>query len=228
MGFIIAPWAVRSIIGSRLVSDRLARLRLKVVGGMSNLLTGHAPYSEHAFEYRRDFYNYRTSGWMKFGPQGLKISLGNFSTRLVEETSGDENVLGQHIFWSPWSKCVKQTHHELLLETCHAVHAVIANILREHLPENQMTCYGPGAKPFDDISHAGLTQINHCLADCMAMANVVDVWSDRLIPLQSRHFVLKVCLAMGVGQRKAKSEDIKMRFTTVSFYKTVKSSARLG
>ena len=53
VGFIIAFVAILFVIGYRLVSDRLAKLRMKVQGGVLTLITPYAPQSGYKYVRRK-------------------------------------------------------------------------------------------------------------------------------------------------------------------------------
>ena len=53
VGFIVSPSAAKSVIGFRLVGERLATLELKVKGGVLNIVSAYAPHSGHKYEVRK-------------------------------------------------------------------------------------------------------------------------------------------------------------------------------
>ena len=57
--FVIAPSAIRSVIGYTFLNDRLAILRVRVNGGNLNIISGYAPHSRkpHTFQERQAFFH---------------------------------------------------------------------------------------------------------------------------------------------------------------------------
>ena len=56
VGFLVAPWAIKSIISFRGISDRLASLRIKQFGGVLTILSAYAPHNGHSLEDRHAFF----------------------------------------------------------------------------------------------------------------------------------------------------------------------------
>ena len=52
VGFLVAPWAIKSIISFRGINDRLASLRVKQSGGVLTVLPTYAPHNGHTLEDR--------------------------------------------------------------------------------------------------------------------------------------------------------------------------------
>ena len=57
VGFIVAPWAIKAVVQFSVISDRLANLRVKVTGGVLNLLTMYAPHDGYTFDIRHSFFS---------------------------------------------------------------------------------------------------------------------------------------------------------------------------
>eukprot|EP00959_Pyramimonas_sp_CCMP1952_P034517 723731-Pyramimonas_sp.AAC.1 len=55
VGFLIAPWAIKSIISYTLLSDRQVVLKLKILGCILNILTACTPHGGYDCEERREF-----------------------------------------------------------------------------------------------------------------------------------------------------------------------------
>ena len=50
VGFIVAPWAIRAVVSFQAINDRLARIRLKVFGGILNVFSVDISNDGHDFE----------------------------------------------------------------------------------------------------------------------------------------------------------------------------------
>ena len=57
VGFLVAPAFRRSVLGFNQFSDRIASLKLKVLGGQMTILTAYAPHSGHDYAIRRSFFD---------------------------------------------------------------------------------------------------------------------------------------------------------------------------
>ena len=57
VGFMVAPWAHQAVVCFNAISDRLACLRLKVSGGVLNLLSVYAPHDGIDFNIRHQFFS---------------------------------------------------------------------------------------------------------------------------------------------------------------------------
>ena len=174
VGFVVAPWATRCIIGFRFFNDRLASLRLRVKGGELTVLSAYAPHSGYSYQTRKDFFDTLLQHWKPMGTHTSCIALGDFNAKLFNRLPGEEDVLGEHVFESPQRRDMPQTNRELLIETCRGMGALVANTFFDHACENLVTCYSLTAKPTDVITPQAFSQIDHCLVNhgtlCSAQA----------------------------------------------------------
>ena len=56
VGFIVAPWCRRRMKSYKQVNDRIAYVKLKVLGGVVGILTAYAPHNLKPLAERHDFY----------------------------------------------------------------------------------------------------------------------------------------------------------------------------
>jgi len=56
VGFVVAPWCIHKIYGFLQFSDRIASLKIKVVGGKVGIISGYAPHNLKDFGERQEFY----------------------------------------------------------------------------------------------------------------------------------------------------------------------------
>ena len=75
VGFVVASWALSSIVGFRLISDRLVSLKLRVVGGLLRVLSAYAPHSAYRYEVRKDFFDHLLSAWGSVGSHTCTMAL---------------------------------------------------------------------------------------------------------------------------------------------------------
>ena len=56
VGFVVAPWIRRSVVGFCQYSNRLASLKLRVPGGKAVFFSAYAPRSGKSFDERQTFF----------------------------------------------------------------------------------------------------------------------------------------------------------------------------
>ena len=193
VGFLIAPWATKTIISYRLISDRLATLKLKVRGGILNLISAYAPHGGYDYEDRREFFDQLTQAWPAPNKHTTTIACGDFNARLYDREPGDEDIIGEFFFQSRWPRQRAYLNRDLLLETCRATSTAIANTYFEQPLENCVTYYGMEVSRTSPIGE-GFAQIDMCLADHSTIGKMSNIWADRTITLASRHFLLRMLL----------------------------------
>ena len=196
VGFVVSPLAAKSIIGFRLVSERLAKLRLKANGGVLNLVSAYAPHSGHDYEIRKEFFNGLVSVWKAATRHECTLALGDLNAKLFDQMAGDSDILGDFVFKAPLRKDTRKTNRELLLESCRTLGAVVANTFFAHEEEQLVTYYGLCAHPQDSITASSFSQIDFCLVDSCILPHIADIWSDRSASLQSHHFLVQARLLL--------------------------------
>ncbi len=204
VGLVIAPWAVKAVIGSKLINNRLAVLRLKVSGGMLNVVSAYAPHSGYPCEIRKAFFDNFGTAWPRPTAHTDTVAFGDFNAKLFGQLPGDEDVIGRFVFKSPLRADLATTNRELLLETCRALGCVVANTFFEHDQDKLVTYCSPGVAPTDRISAETFAQIDHCVCEPRAAERIEDIWSDRASSLQTRHFLLQAHLKVSFATTTAK------------------------
>ena len=127
VGFIVAPWAIGSIIGFTLFSDRLSMLRVRVSGGNLNLITAYALHNGHKLALRQSFFHHMQQIWRPLSAHTATIAMGDWNAKLYRRFCGEEDIIGKYVFESPVPKHVSITNRELLVEACVAIGACVAN-----------------------------------------------------------------------------------------------------
>ena len=94
VGFIVAPWLVKSIIGFHCHSHRLASLRLKVVGGSAGFISAYAPHSGYCFNSTQRFFQDLSSYVQRINCYGPRLVYGDLNTRL------NLSHLGRKEYWA--------------------------------------------------------------------------------------------------------------------------------
>ena len=196
VGFIVAPWAIGSIIGFTLFSDRLSMLRVRVSGGNLNLITAYAPHSGHKLALRQSFFHHMQQIWRPLSAHTATIAMGDWNAKLYRRFCGEEDIIGKYVFESPVPKHVSITNRELLVEACVAIGACVANTHFLKPSEQLVTYHNLTTKPMHQISPCGFAQIDHCLVDRGALHLLDDISTDRRAPLPTHHFILLATLAI--------------------------------
>ena len=103
VGFIVAPEAQRAITGFRAVNDRIAELRIRVPGGTLKILSCYAPHSKKPYDVRKNFYHDLLSNRKISTSHVSTMVLGDFNAKLFHRLPGEEDLLGDFVFTSPFS-----------------------------------------------------------------------------------------------------------------------------
>ena len=199
VGFIVAPWATPCIMGFRFYSDRLASLRIRAKGGVLGTFSAYAPHSGYNYETRKEFFDDLLKQWRPTSAHTCCIALGDFNAKLFSRLPGEEDVLGEHVFRCPQRRHLPQTNRELLIETCRAIKALVANTCFDVDCKNLVTCFTMTSRSMDTITHEGFSQIDHCLVDQCAINFVKSMWTDRTVTLQTHHFLLQAKFVIHFG-----------------------------
>eukprot|EP00959_Pyramimonas_sp_CCMP1952_P001620 33335-Pyramimonas_sp.AAC.1 len=128
---MIAPNAVHSVVCFKLSGDRLATLKIKVSGGILNLMSVYAPHAGKDYEIRKNLYDNVAKAWAHHGKHNITIALGDFNARLGEQLPGEEDIMGEYVV-----KVAPNSNRELLIETCRETQSIIANTCFDHPVEN--------------------------------------------------------------------------------------------
>lgn len=116
VGFIVAPWAVQSIVGFLQHSNRLACLKLRIPGGKLALVSAYAPHSGYAFDIRQEFFEELGTMFKRTSVNGPKYIFGDLNSRIQRQMPGEETVFGDHVFGNPLADLGLGSNRELLLE----------------------------------------------------------------------------------------------------------------
>jgi len=98
--------------------------------------------------------------------------MGDWNAKLFDKYNGEDNILGGYVFRSPMAKHISKSNRELLVETCVATGACVANTYFAKSNEQLVTYYFLTSKPMDHISSSGFAQIDHCLVNKDALCLV--------------------------------------------------------
>ena len=179
------------------ISERLAKLKLKVAGGSICLVSCYAPHSSHTFEARSAFFDSFGQCLQAPTTHSAMIALGDFNARLRCTLPGEEAIVGPHVFKSAVADANAETsNRELLIERCVAARLFVANTFFE-LPDTKKVTYrGLSTRPMEEISDKKFGQIDHILCHRDSMALVDSCASSRMPTLASHHFITICDLTM--------------------------------
>ena len=143
VGFIVAPWAKTAVITFHAVTERIGSLRLKVPGGTLTILSVYAPHDKHPFEDRHQFFSDVVAHTKSDTKHHATMVLGDFNAKLGCVMVGEENMIGEHVFYCPLTGGnTSLSNRSLLIELCVAKKLVIANTYFDHPDENKVTYRG--------------------------------------------------------------------------------------
>ena len=98
VGFMVAPWAAPSIVSFKATSERIASLRVKVLGGVLNIFTAYAPHDGHDFDSRHTSPCTLSENMKSRGSHEEIIVLGDFNAQLGHVGAGEEEKVGATFF----------------------------------------------------------------------------------------------------------------------------------
>ena len=98
VGFIIAPWLRKAVVGFLQQSNRLACLKLRVPHGQISIITAYAPHSGWAFDSRQAFFEDLGVMFTKTSVNGARFVFGDFNARIGHRIPGEEAFIGDYTF----------------------------------------------------------------------------------------------------------------------------------
>ena len=128
VGFLVAPWAIKSIISFRGINHRLASLRVKQSGGVLTVLSAYAPHNKHTLEDRQLFFSTLSENTRIRNKHSSTFVCGDLNAQLGQVCMGEEPIIGPHVFRKMVCKTGSTTsNRELLMEYCIAHNLGISN-----------------------------------------------------------------------------------------------------
>ena len=188
VGFMVAPWAMRAVVSFRAINERLAALRVKVSGGVLNIVTAYAPHDGHDFESRHAFFTNLADNTRRRGYFEETIVLGDFNAQLGYSGEGEHHIVGPFVFRKALRQKSSISNRELLMEYCMTYSMHITNTFFDYPDDCLVSYFNLVAKPMDIISQTTFAQIDHVLCSQDNPDLVLDCWTIRTDALQSHHF----------------------------------------
>ena len=128
VGFLVAPIFRSYVISFKEYTDRIASLKLRVLGGQLRLILAYAPHGGHEYCLRRSFYEELSNFLHKSKGYGPTILLGDMNARFHRQADGEEDVIGPYVFGNQNAEFDPLTSRSLLFELCCEHCVQVANI----------------------------------------------------------------------------------------------------
>ena len=164
VGFIVAPGLRHAVMGFMQFSQRLASITLRVKGGSLRFISAYAPHNGHDLSVRADFFSELASFIRRQRPHRPTFVFGDLNARIFCSQTGEEAIIGQHIFRDPQAVAKPHNNRDLLCELCFSNGLVLANSFFERPTDETVTYFGLTSKPMDAISVDGFAELDHILA----------------------------------------------------------------
>eukprot|EP00959_Pyramimonas_sp_CCMP1952_P163360 3414917-Pyramimonas_sp.AAC.1 len=100
VGFLVAPWAIQSVINYKLILDGFAIMKLKVRGGVLHIISARAPHGGFDCGIRRNLFDQLAEICPAPNRRVGSVILGDLNARLSDREPGDEDIIGDHMFRS--------------------------------------------------------------------------------------------------------------------------------
>ena len=230
VGFIIAPWAVNSVIGYCAETNRAASIRVKVRGGCMIFICAYAPHGGYAETVRQDFFASLSGFFRRQACNGPKILCGDLNARLHRVCGGEEEIIGTSVFGNPEAALDVCSNRGLLLEFCVANGLRISSTFGARPVEEQITFYTPAAQAMNStITWKDFAQLDHILSQVSRGELVQNCRSTRAVRLASHHFILMAELStdLCLDTRKQQRQQLDWSILTLDVSAVRSSDERL-
>ena len=188
VGFIVAPHVLGQIVSFKPFSNRIAGIRVKVVGGSVSILSVYAPHNMKDLAERFSFYETLDICYDKISVNGAKLIVGDFNARLGMQRPGEEAVLGPYSFGREARHAVEVPNRDLLLEFCISRGLIVGNTFLPSPDHNKATYHEPSVAPMSPITSEGFAMLDLCLVPAGLEVKLLSVSSDRTGTIASHHF----------------------------------------
>jgi exonuclease III len=165
VGFLVAPWAIKSIISFRDINDRLASLRIKQFGGVLTVLSVYAPHNGHQLEDRQLFFSTLSENTRIRNKHSSTFVCGDLNAQLGQVGMGEEDIIGPHVYRKVVSKLSTTSNRELLLEYCIAHSLCMANTFFDYPDLMLVSYFNLATQPLEPVTAGKFCQLDHVLCD---------------------------------------------------------------
>ena len=201
VGFIIAPWAVHSVVGFLQYSNRLACLKFRVPGGKVGVISAYAPHDGHSFDSRQSFFEDLGSVYERTSVNLSKLIFGDLNASLRQALPGEEAYIGEFVFEHLQGVAALGSNRELLLELCATYGLAVSNTFMNVPVGDRATYRFPGTPPLQEVTSEKFRQLDFLLLPQLQLDSLLDLRSVRAEALASHHFLLVAKLAIVGGGR---------------------------
>ena len=202
VGFIVAPWLRHAVQSFTQCNERLAKIRIRVVGGLACFISAYAPHNGYDLSVRADFFHDLAGLVTTSNTPGPTYVLGDLNARVQLRRPGEEDALGLHMFSGAAALPAAHSNRELFLELCTSCGYVVANTFFARPVEQIVTYFELSAKPMDVVTDNAFAELDHVLVHNSWLHTVQSVCSDRRVALQSHHFILLIQLEIGIEKKE--------------------------
>jgi len=197
VGYIVAPWAISSVVGFLQFSSRLACLKLRVPGGKIGIICAYAPHGGYSFDVRQQFFEDLGSMYARTSVNKGKLIFGDLNSRIQKQLPGEEEYVGDYVFGNPEATLEPSSNRELLMEHCCTFGLAVANTFVSKPQAEAVTFRTPGTPPLQEINPRNFAVLDYLLIAQNLLDRVVDIYSCRSEALASQHFLLEARLSIG-------------------------------
>ena len=216
VGFIVAPCIRNSIVSFRQVTARMASLKIRVSGGKAVLFSAYAPHSGYEYQVRQSFFHELGAFVSECSSHGPKLVFGDMNSKLYKNFTGEDNIVGPHIFRHPGHACKEDANRHLLIEMCTQLHGCLANTFFD-VPEEQLaTNINIGCSAGRQVGPNTHSQIDFLVCQQDWLHNVLSVHACSDAPLSSHHLLLEAKLHMAVDKSHARVPERRPDLTALS------------
>ena len=210
VGFLVAPWIRKSVVGFCQATLRMASLKIRIPGGKAVIFSAYAPHSGKPFDQRHTFFHDLADFVESRSAHGPKLILGDFNSKLYYRMDGEHAVVGDHVLLCPGAVCKEDANRHLLVETFTHLNMCLANTFFDIPMGDLATCYNVGTKAGSPVSGQTHSQIDFLGCEQTWLHNVRSVSARPEVPLSSHHFLIQASVHMEVDKCPA-AEQVRRR-----------------
>jgi exonuclease III len=206
VGFIVSPQLTTSIVGFCQLSNRVASLKVRIVGGTAAVFSAYAPHNLKSLGQRIEFYERLSDAFLQTRVNGPKLILGDFNARIGDRRPGEDSALGEVRLCREAVHQVEVPNRDLLLEFCLAHQLAVANSFFNFPAEKMVTFCSPGVEPKSEATHNGFAILDLLLVPSQWLPGVSSYGSDRNFSFASHHFPVTFSSAIELQQSRVRPE----------------------
>ena len=155
--------AIKSIISFKAISDRIASLKVKVSGGILNLLSVYSPHDGYTFDARHHFYSDLSANTRKHHAHETTLVFGDFNTQLGYAGCDESNFLGPYMYQKLFhEKNNVLSNRSLFSEYCGTHAFVVAHTLFDYTDDFLVTYHNLLSHAMEELCHQNFHNLIMC------------------------------------------------------------------